>query len=110
MSFSSNEKQSTGARPQVCRTLTKENSVPLQIIFRWKPLLEHCVVWALARKRSTGEVGRFLWYQLCCGQSFMVRHKVKVLKVVDGGMFYAKRQAMGTTKREVAIANSHHVT
>ncbi len=59
MSFSGSERLSMGARPQVRSTLAKENSATFQMIFRWKLLLEHCVVWSLARKRSTGGVGHF---------------------------------------------------
>ncbi|GEM_PF-3168323 len=107
MSFSSSEKQGMGARPQVRSTLAKENPETFQIIFRWKPLLAHCLAWALVQKRSAAEMGHFLWYQLSCGQGFVICRKVKILKAVDGGMFYAKQ--WGLLDREVAIANSHYV-
>ncbi len=115
MSFSSCKRQGMGARPQSRSILAKENSATFEIIFRWKPLLVHCLAWALVRKRSTGEMGYFLWYQLSClwyqlscDQGFVICRKVKVLKAINGGMFYAK-QWRPLTKREVGIANSHYV-
>ncbi len=81
MSFSSSEKQGMGARPQVFRTLPKENPVAFHMIFRWKSLLAHCAVWALARQRSTGEIDHFFMVSIMLRPGFCDVPQSKIFKI-----------------------------